>query len=97
VDTAYSGLLRCRPVVLRWTYGSCRMSYGNAPEKAGVVSHPGAPRLFKKKLKPPGPLPGERRCIPIQCGACRCCYGVIPVGTGVHTVAPETGERGFKR
>ena len=31
--------------------------YCDAPEKAGVVSQPGASRLFKKKLKPPGHFP----------------------------------------
>ena len=30
---------------------------------------------------------GFTLCIPIQCGACQRCYGVIPVGPGVHTVA----------
>ena len=44
-------------MVLRWRYGKRRKSYGDALEKAGVVSHPVHPDYFI--FLATGPLPGE--------------------------------------
>jgi len=78
VDTVHTGLLRFRPVVLRW-------SYGDAPEYAGVVSQPDASHWVPvdKKWNHRGHfLPGERlfntvyrdsmRCLSasLRCGFC---------------------------
>jgi len=100
VATTHAGLLRCRPVVLRWRYGSCRKSYGDATGKAGVVSHPGSSRwspVVLKILKPPGPLPGERRFNTVYPDSMRCLSASLRCGPGgsrcPHRSAAATENR----
>jgi len=62
----------------------------NKPALFRSPVRPGESRLFKKNWNHRGHFPvnaGSTRCIPIQCGACRCRYGVVSVGPGVHTEA----------
>jgi len=57
-------------------------------KKPALFRSPVSPDCLQKK--PRGHFPvnaGLTRCIPIQCGACRRRYGVVPVDPGVHTVA----------
>ena len=83
--------------VARWSYDRDAVHAGratvlprNKPAFFRTPVRPGVPRLFKK-CDPRDYFPvnaGSTRCIPIQCGASRRRYGVVPVGPGVHTVAP---------
>jgi len=68
--------IRFMPEELRWCPGISRRCFA-ARYVPDVCNHRGNIPVNA----------GLTRCIPIQCGACRRRYGVVPVGPGVHTVA----------
>jgi len=75
MDTDHVRLLRFHPVVLRWRFGSCRKSYTVMPRyKPALFRSPVRPDESKllKKLKPPGPLSGERRFNTVYPDSMRC-------------------------
>ena len=78
----------------RGSYGGETVDVGGATvmprNKPALFRSPVSPACFKKKWNHRGHFPvhtGSTRCIPIQCGACRRRYDVVPVRPGVPTVA----------
>ena len=81
-------------------YGFALRSYGGDTIHAGraTVMPWNKPALFRSPVRPGESrmfkeIAGSTRCIPIQCGACRRRYGVIPVGHGVSRRRAGTEHR----
>jgi len=75
--------------VARWSYGGDTVHAGRAtvmPRTKPALFHtlvrPGETRLFKKKMKPLGPLPGELRFNTVYPDSMRCLPASLRCGPG---------------